>query len=260
MSSIIKLIQINIYRGKYLDSAINFLKSQEPDVMTMQEVTSGRVNLYRNKKSDLFELLKSKLRFNGVLHTDIRYRDLPEATFGNAVFSKLPVIGYRVVRLKRFRPCNFDEVEDPKSYFRIRPLLARHLLDATIQIYSQKVHIISWHGAWTAPPADTKETLRQAKIVANYLKSLNEPFILGCDLNNIPESKTVALISKVAKNLMTGANVNQTTHPKVHKIVPRGYLIDYIFTSKHFRTISLAVPQVTISDHLPVIAELELYN
>jgi len=77
-------------------------------------------------------------------------------------------------------------------------------------------------------------------------------------LNNVIGTKTLGLISSAANNLMVGSNVPMTTHPKIHKIAPRGFLVDYIFASKHFKLQSLKVPQVLVSDHLPVVAELEI--
>ena len=133
----------------------------------------------------------------------------------------------------------------------------RNLLSAQCVIDGQRIRTISWHAAWTAPPTDTEETLRQAKDVADYLKNLKGPFILGCDMNALPQSRTVGLINAVANNLMMNSGVLQTTQPKIHKIAPRGFLIDYIFTSSHFKLKKLEVPEVVISDHLPVVAELE---
>ena len=100
--------------------------------------------------------------------------------------------------------------------------------------------------------------MRQAGIVADYLKNLDSPFILGCDANNVAESKTIGTISKVAINLMVGSGISQTTHPTKHKIAPRGFLVDYIFTSNHFKLLRLQVPEILVSDHLPVVAELEV--
>ena len=131
------------------------------------------------------------------------------------------------------------------------------MVSAECDLNGQKIRAISWHGAWTAPPTDTEETLRQAKLVTDYLTFLKEPFILGCDMNAVPQGKSAGLINQSANNLMMNSGVLQTNHPKVHKIAPRGFLIDYIFTSSHFKLKKLEVPQFTISDHLPVIAELE---
>ena len=137
--------------------------------------------------------------------------------------------------------------------------MSRSLVQATIQLENLTIIAISVHGAWTAPPTDNEETIRQANLIASHLKSLGDaPFILGGDLNMPPESKVVGIISQAASNLMLDSGIKQTTHPTVHKIAPRGYLIDYVFTSKHFKKISIEAPEVLVSDHLPVIATLEI--
>ena len=248
----LKFIQVNIYKGRYLDSLLDFLKVQDPDFVSMQEVTAGQLNLC-DKNLDLFELFKKELGLNGVIDKITKPVDSKNSYLGNAVFSKFEITNSEVLVLKTFEGltlAKFDKVEN-------FPLFSRHLISAECIINSRKVHAISWHGTWTAPPEDTAETLRQAGEVANYLQGLNAPFILGCDMNAVPQSKTAGLISAVANNLMMNSGVLQTTQPKIHKIAPRGFLVDYIFTSSHFKLKKLEVPEVTISDHLPVVGELE---
>ena len=80
---------------------------------------------------------------------------------------------------------------------------------------------------------------------------------MGGDLNAIPQSKTVGNINRVARNLMMDSGILATTNVKIHKIAPRAYLVDYIFTSSHFDLVKLSVPNITVSDHLPVIASIE---
>jgi len=252
----IKFIQINIFKGKYLDSLIAYLTQEDPDFIAMQEVTSRGFNLTDDKGANLFEELRKRLGMDGVYHGDLKLRDDPQSTFGNAVFSKHKILSSNVVILKTSEPVTLEEL-DGESAAEIRPLISRHLLAARIELFGKEIEIMSWHGAWTAPPVDTAETLRQSRLVANYLNSLRVPFILGGDLNNTPDSKTVSLINKVANNLMLGSSVVQTTHPKIHKIAPRGYLIDYIFTSKDIKMIKIGVPQITVSDHLPVVAYVD---
>lgn len=252
----LKFIQVNIYRGKYLENLIEFLLSEKPDFITMQEVTAVGTNLYRDKTANLFDLLKDKLGLEAFFDNVIEYSDLKDSLFGNAVFSRYPIVAHKVITLKDFRKVTICEVDGEKA-FEIRPLLARHLIDALVDLGDLKIRVIGWHGAWTAPPTDTDETLRQAKIVAEYLRFLEEPFILGGDLNAIPESTTVKMINEVAGNLMINSGVSQTTHPRLHEIVPIGYLVDYIFVSKRFKAVRVDAPLVDVSDHLPVVAVLE---
>ena len=251
----LKFIQVNIYKGKYLESLIDFLKREDPDFISMQEVTTRGFNLSADLGVNLFEVLKNRLGVDGVFHGDLRLVGDESSVFGNAVFSKYKIIKSDILVLKSFRPVTLDELDGVSG--EIRGQIDRHLFDAEVVIGGRKIHLMSWHGAWTAPPADTDETLRQAQMVANYVKRMDAPFILGCDSNNVLASKTIGLINAVASNLLIGKDIKQTTHPKMHKIAPRGFLIDFIFTSGDFKLISLLVPQVLVSDHLPVVAELE---
>lgn len=251
--SAIKFIQINIYKGAYLENLLSFLEEQEPDVVSMQEVSSGRINVYQDKTVNLFDLIRDKLGYRGVYNGDLKLEGDASSTFGNAVLTRLPVLGSHIQVIKEFRPLTLEEVH---SGVEVWPLIPRHVLDLMVDVDGKKVHTMSWHGAWTAPPQDTEETIRQAKLIAEYLISLNEPFILGCDSNELLQSETIQTINQVAVNIMEGSGILQTTHPKIHKIVPRGYLIDYIFTSRDIQLKSVTVPQVTVSDHLPVVAEL----
>ena len=251
----IKFIQINTYKGKYLDALVDFLSSEQPDVVSMQEVTAGKLNEFEDKSANMFDLLCQKLGYKGVYNGDVKLEGDLNSTFGNAVLTKLPIVDSHIEVLHEFRPLTMKEIESEPVVWEQVP---RHVLDLMVEIGGRKVHVMSWHGAWAAPPQDTEETVRQAKLIAQYLISLNEPFILGCDSNELLQSETIQTINEVATNIMEGSGILQTTHPKVHKIVPRGYLIDYIFTSKDVKVKSIRVPQVTISDHLPVIAELEV--
>lgn len=251
----IKFIQINIFKGKYLANLLDFLKAEDPDFISMQEVTTYNFNSYEDKSVRLFELLKKRLGMFGVYNGDLKLKGDSPSTFGNAIFSKLKIVDKNVITLREFRPVSILELDGTDG--KVREVIPRHLLDAVVDFDGVRLHVLSWHGAWTAPPVDTFETLRQAKIVADYLRGLQEPFIMGGDLNNVPKSRTVELIERAANNLMKDIYVEMTTHPKIHKIAPKGFLIDYIFTSKHFKLLSIDVPVVEVSDHLPVVAQLE---
>ena len=254
---LIKFIQVNMYKGKYLDALVDFLKREKADIISMQEVTTLENNLYEDKSVNLFELLKQRLGYNGVFHADVVLESNPDAFFGNAVFSKWPIEKSQVVLLKTFRPVTKNEYE--KNAGNVWSLLARHMLDATIDLDGFKIHAISVHGRRIAPPSDDPENVRQAQVMAYHLKSLGEQhYVLGGDFNMPPGTKTIGEISAVAKNLMDGLNIKQTLNPRVHELGNKGYLVDFIFCSKGFKLLSLSVPELTVSDHLPVIAELEL--
>lgn len=254
---LLKFIQVNIYKGKYLDELLEFLKREDADIIAMQEVTIGGFNFYKDKNANLFEILKKEIGVHAIYHGDLKLRGHPGSFLGNAVFSKFKIVDHQVVVLKKFKPVTLDEL-DGKGANIIRRQIDRHLLDATLDVDGRTIHAISVHGAWTAPPIDTEENLRQARLIVNHLNSLgNRPFIIGGDLNMPPNTHVIEMISKVARNLMLDSGVVGTLNPRVHEIAPRNFMVDYIFVSNHFKVKFLKVPEVDVSDHLPVVAQLK---
>lgn len=251
----IKFVQINAYRGMYKDNLIAYINKIEPDFIAMQEVSSGAVNLAESKE-DLFVLYKDNTGMEGVREIDFTTKPV-EGSFGNAVFSRHKISSVLVTRFSGQIIKDVTALNDPKTF----PATPRHLLEVHVDYKGRNLAIMSWHGVWQAPPVDNVATGAQADQVCarlDYLNSVGIPFILGGDLNAVPESYTVSEVEKRCVNLMKRLDVNMTTHPKVHKIAPRGFVVDYIFTSKHFKVIEVEVPTVTISDHLPVYAQLEI--
>ncbi len=248
-----KFIQINIYKGKYLNDLLKFLKEQDPDFISLQEVSGGADNLCEDKSLSLFEHLKGHLLLFGSEKHDYDLTD-SQGFMGNAVLSKHKLIDTKVIPLKSYVQIDLKTSKDQNFW----PNGPRHLLDCTYIVDGLNIHAMSVHGAWTAPPADTDETLRQSRIISAHLKNTNEPFLLGGDFNNVIQSKTIGLINEVSNNFLLNSGILETTNPKVHKIAPRGYLIDFIFASRDIKLKKLTVPKITVSDHLPVIAEVEI--
>ncbi len=249
-----KFIQVNMYKGKYLNELIQFLTDEDPDFISLQEVSGGADNLCEDRNISLFVYLKDQLSLFGSEKHDYDLIDV-SGYMGNAVLSKHKLIDTKVIPLKSYVQIDLKTSKDQNFW----PNGPRHLLDCTFTVDGSYIHAMSVHGAWTAPPADTDETLRQAGIIADYLKNTNEPFLLGGDFNNVIQSKTIGLISEVSNNFLLNSGILETTNPKVHKIAPRGYLIDFIFASRDIKLKKLTVPRITVSDHLPVIAEVEVY-
>lgn len=253
MKKQIKFIQVNIYKGKYLDALIKFLNEQKADFVSMQEVASGDIGYFGDKNTNIYEKILKDTGYFGYFESDQEFSDSPISVTGNAVLSKYPIKSTNYLEVCKFRPMTVAEFSDPVFFSKD----SHTLVDATVNFEGKNIHILSDHGAWAAPPTDTKETIEGATKIANYLKSLKEPFIFGIDFNAVIQSKTVGIVNCVANNLLFESGILQTTHPEIHKIAPRGFLIDFIFTSSEFKLISIEAPEIIVSDHLPVVAILE---
>ncbi len=252
----LKMIQVNIWKGRFLDALVAFLKKENPDIITLQEVTAGKDNFYSDKRLDIFLYLQKILGMRGAVAPEFRFIGDTFSYQGNALLVKGNVATSTTVWL-------YPYAELPDDYENDEPLLRhlpRNILDATVHVGGKKLHVLSVHGAWNRDPIDTPENLRQAKLIVGHIKTLHgEPFLLGGDLNMPPGSRVIKMIDTVARNILEGSGVASTLHPTIHKTAkekPKGLLVDYIYTSSHFTVKKIDVPVVAVSDHLPVRATL----
>lgn len=252
----LKIIQINIYRGKFLDKLVKFLCDEAPDIITAQEVTGGKVNIWPDKQVDTFQYLKEALNMTGAVAPMYRLHGDGKSFEGNAVLTRGKILNNEVVWLKEYREYTEAPWEDEG------PEMPRNVLDLTVDFNGTTVHVLATHGAWTKKPVDTPEKLRQARMLADYLRSLGKtPYVLGGDFNMEPGSEVIKTIDGVARNIVHGSNVKNTLNLCTHRAAAElgsGRLVDFIYTSPHFKVESVKAVEVDVSDHLPVRAVIAL--
>lgn len=239
-----------------MDRLVEFLRAEQPDVVTMQEVSGGDQNFWSDHTLDIFAYLKMELGLVGVCAPAHNISGRPDFYFGNAVLIRGSVLDHAVLWLRPYR-----EYLGPINYIQEGPTLPRNAVDVVTTVAGVPVHIVSTHGAWTEEPVDTPEKIRQAKALAHYLESLDAPFVLGGDFNMPPGSAVVSAIDAVAKNAVSGSAIQNTLNLRTHRAATKlssGLLVDFIYTSPHFKVVSIDTPQVDVSDHLPVRAVLTM--
>lgn len=252
----VKVIQVNIWHGRLLDALLDFLREEEPDIVTMQEVTGGTENEGLDPSVDTFSYLRDRLGYQGALGIAHESNDRGVRTYcGNAVLVKGDVRSHRTIWLRA--SSSGAQWQPPHA----EPNFPRFAIEADVVVGGQPLRVLSVHGAWTREPLETPEKLRQARRLATHLRSLGATsFILGIDANMLPSSEVVRTLDSVALNAVRGSAITRTTHPTIHttaKTKPAGLLVDYIYTSPHFRVVQIDAPEVAVTDHLPVRAVLE---
>lgn len=100
-----------------------------------------------------------------------------------------------------------------------------------------------------------KKHQKEVNIIKKFVENSPHPVILGGDFNSVPNSyeyfKLKANLDDTFYN--KGEGLGTTFHNFKFPIK-----IDYIFTSKKFKTHSAYVKQVHFSDHFPIFAEIKL--
>jgi endonuclease/exonuclease/phosphatase family metal-dependent hydrolase len=266
-----KIIQLNAWKFKFLNEMVAFLKAEKPDIINLQEVSSGKFNNHNLTINEPFEFLKKELGMNGIFapFTGLKSDDGTFSESGNGFLTNLEIVDYGVIFEKTLPPYtvysdNDDLIKttlenDKTKYYNVfnEP---KNLIWSVLKKDGKYIRNLTTHFTASYNCTETLQMLNQTQSILDYLKyTKNIPTIFSGDLNIHPKSASVAKLSQNLKLVnVDGKNtLNPLVHPAFKNNFPKGVNVDYIF-QKGFEVINYQVPEITVSDHLPVVAELEL--
>jgi endonuclease/exonuclease/phosphatase family metal-dependent hydrolase len=270
-----KVAQINAWNFKYLHELVAFLKAEKPDIINLQEVTSGKFNYCDPEIFYPFEHLKKELGYQGVFapFMGLKADDGSYSQSGNGFLTSLEIIDSGIffestlpdytdylenhdlikTTLKNEKSKYYNIFEEPKNY-----------LWAVLKTTEGKyIRNLTSHFTVSYDCCETLQHIQQARSVLKFIESTKEmPIVFSGDLNIHDQAACIGMLSKELKmvNQDTANSLNKQIHP-IFKNVPglNGLRVDYIF-QKGFQIVDYSVPEVMVSDHLPIIANLELLN
>jgi endonuclease/exonuclease/phosphatase family metal-dependent hydrolase len=127
---------------------------------------------------------------------------------------------------------------------------------------NQKLNIINFHGnPLPGNKLDNEDRLLSSKIIKNYIQKLSGKIIFGGDFNLLPEARSLKTFEEMGLvNLITKYNIQTTRNENAWRKYPdsKQYFCDYIFISKKIEVVKFEVIQNDISDHLPMLLEINL--
>lgn len=253
----IKFISLNIFEGGLLfDNIHSFLDREQPDIIAFQEVNNGTdPNLQPNLRS-IQELEKMLPGYNHFFAPEILLR-YPEGKIdiGNAIFSKYPISKEKTVFLNvpygeyDTVPIGGDFSKHPKN-----------MQCCEISVNGQTLYVCNLHGIWGLDGVDNEDRLRMSDLIVKEVDGKKNVILAG-DFNLKPNTKTIQNIEEHLTNVFKGEL--ETTFNLERKDLERfpGYataVVDMIFTSQDLTVTKHTCPKVDVSDHLPLIIEVEV--
>ena len=167
-----------------------------------------------------------------------------KAEFGNAVISTVP-----------FRETN--SVFTRKEYIEDQDMLdgdfnIRNLQHVVIDNGKNLLHILNHHGHHIPDHKNgDEETIRQCKMLVEYIAKLEGSIVLCGDFNLEPHSDSLQLVNKVLVNHVKERGIISTRTPLTHKTEA----CDYIFTSPDIVVKDFQVLDDIASDHKALTVE-----
>lgn len=145
------------------------------------------------------------------------------------------------------------------------------LPDAGIGLYTavsregKTVHLCNVHGIARVTgngPDDKQDSpgrIAQTQGLLDFFKDKQGPRIIGGDFNVLPDTENIRMFEEAGyRNLIKDYHIATTRNELSWSRFPdrKLYFSDYVFVSSDARVKSFTVPDMEISDHLPMILEI----
>lgn len=223
----LRVLSWNIHHGQGIDDALDLprvagiISSWEPDIVCLQEVDRRTV---RAGGVDQAVELGYLLGMESVFHRCIDHQG---GEYGDAILTK-------------FKPREVRELQLPGQREQ------RGLIGVVINPGGDPLLVCSTH---FDHGRDNPSRVVEARIVADFARESSIPVILAGDLNALPESEVLSILSEVFE-------VPRHPAPTFPADIPERR-IDYILSTKipgWQLTETRVVPEPLASDHRPVLA------
>lgn len=240
-----KLIQLNIWGGRLVDALNEFVRSESPDILCLQEaidIDRGRGALFTSV-SEIRDIMGADYYYmSPVFSFNYMHR---KAHFGNCIISKLPIISQETVFTGREYEVNFDWTKHTQNIRNLQHVQIELAPNEILNVFNHHGHHNYDHKRGDA------ETKRQCAIIADKIKAVSGKTILTGDFNLIPSSESLDPLNELLRNLTIEANLTTTRNILTSKTET----CDYIFTSKDIEVVHFNVAAALVSDHQALVME-----
>lgn len=248
-----KLVSLNIWAGREFNSLMKYVadQSSDTDIFCFQEVfdtPTERETVNEHYRANIFSELQKALPnhtgyfapvqegcgFNGPVDYPIQW--------GLAMFVRrsLNVHGTGEIYLFGSRNSRKDD-NSP---------IPRNLQYVHFDVDGQDYTIAHFHGLWNGRgKTDTEDRIEQSKKAKEFLDKVKGRKIVCGDFNLLPDTESISILENGLVNLIKTHGITITRSSLYKK--PEKHA-DYTLVSSDVNVESFAVPQIEVSDHLPM--------
>lgn len=253
---ILKFITLNIeHGGKLLNKAIEFINKEQPDLLFIQEAQNTIFKTGKQHYKTISEILSATSLLHHVFAPYVEFEfDGIDILHGNAIFSRYPLTRGQITYFNgSYGKADFAAAKKLHDYTR----LPHAMQTATLNLPGGEIFLVNVHGVWGTDGEDSPIRSRMVDLILTQIVGKSSVIVAG-DFNfgsHTEAAKTLGnhLSSVFERRLTTTFNMQRKTDP--------GYAtaaVDMIFISNEISVITANCPKVEISDHLPLVCELEL--
>ncbi len=258
-----KLISLNTWGGKEFKPLMDFIQSQSPDtdIFCLQEIYNTKSNIggYHNIRANLLnELMKILPDFQFFYSEEFKgYDSCPDPADFNLTVGKAIFIKKHINISAQGELCIYGDKNEKvlKEDFSNIPITLQYI---DFLLNGKLFTVCNFHGtSFPGSKLDTPLRLKQSAKILAFLKNKPGAKILTGDFNLLPQTESIRILEANYRNLIKEFNIERTRSdlsPYAERLDFQKFA-DYTFVSKDIDTTDFKVPDLKISDHLPMILE-----
>ncbi len=262
----LRILSLNLWGGQAYEPLLAYVRERAPetDIFCFQEALDAPVllSLVCGFRTTLYRELADALpEFVGVFDPVVGW-DEPAAagptvrvSFGLATFAR------HTLPLGARRAASIIEHEDTLDAIAGMHRITRRLQLTEVQLPDAALLVANFHGIGRpGTKLDTDERLAQSRAIRQVLAAHDGPVVLTGDFNLLPETESVRLLEDGLRNLVMEGAI-PTTRSRINPYYGTSQEqrhADYTFVSPGLRVADFQVPDVAVSDHLPLLLTLDL--
>ena len=247
-------LTLNTWQAK-VPAIWSFLKEQHADIVMLQEVLHTEKSSQPEEFS-LYQKLKKELGYQYASFGSLYHLVIPqgEVEFGNAILSKFPISSSHTTYFDTpYQTISWEDITKSGGDFSQTPM---GMLHATVKLPEKTLDVVSVHGIWGFDGDDNERRLKMADTILEAGEG-KEWVIVGGDFNVKVGTKTIGKLEANLTNvfdheLETTFNLQYKDERFAHAPV------DMLFVSRNIAVEGQEMPQVSVSDHMPLVATLLL--
>ena len=247
----IKFLNLNIWYGKLLDDVIKFIKKENPDIISLQEVYDGKK--MSPKWLNSYSLIKKELNYKYSSFAPAFYVEEKGKRInqGQVILSRYPVINQKIF----FYDIPYGKFIFPAKDFSRVP---RNLQKIRLNIKGKNLNIFNTQGIWGKDQLDNARRIKMSKKIIGQIRG-KKYVILSGDFNVNPQTTTIKNIEKFLRNPFKKKLITTINPKRINKAInERKSILDMVFVSSYIRILNFYCPKVDVSDHMPLIIVFEI--
>lgn len=249
----IKVISVNIWHSYMLPATLEFLKAQNADIVLAQEVSnSGDAALTENFRAAEHLRAALDMPYMDFAATALFQYEPAKVDEGLLLLSRFPI----KTSSSHYLYGTYREVNpaDPTEW----PKMPRSLQHVTLDVQGTELNVFNLQGVWDLDGDNYSEQRRTMSQVIIEQTHGQPNVILAGDTNAKPTNLAMKNLEAHLKpvfgdELTSTFNMRRKSNP--------GYAtaaVDLMYVSPNLQVLAKSCPDIDISDHLPLVVELNI--